>query len=71
MIRLSNREGSIHHSSRGLITVHPDFSDRISRSISPTFAKMAATWTPPKGYEDRTIVILGAGVLGRRIGEST
>ncbi|KAK8210399.1 hypothetical protein M8818_003569 [Zalaria obscura] len=30
---------------------------------------MSATWSPPKGYENRPVAVLGGGVLGRRIGK--
>ena len=30
---------------------------------------MACSWSPPVSYETRPVVVLGRGVLGRRIGE--
>lgn len=30
---------------------------------------MQKSWTPPQNYRNRPVVILGAGVLGRRIGQ--
>lgn len=29
---------------------------------------MQLTWQPPQNYRSRPVVVLGAGVLGRRIG---
>jgi hypothetical protein len=36
--------------------------------LSKYTATMHPTWQPPKNYRQRPVAILGAGVLGRRIG---
>lgn len=36
-----------------------------------TIHTMHPTWSPPNDYQNRPVAVLGAGVLGRRIGESS
>lgn len=53
--------------TRGASTFHPVLN--LSNSLRYKTFAMASTWQPPKDYRNRAVVVLGGGVLGRRIGE--